>query len=235
MRLNFGRLAPPLTCSLFSLAFATLVSFSGTASASLVSVSDPNLSNMGYHAEIISAPANVLDDGTTNKAQQGFNEKQNVLLNTDIAVDGGTIAAGTRVSSHMIFLNSKGNALLSQVGVIWEFSTNILGVMIDSWGTQEVATSALLGANGTRYPANPFKYRGFDALQSGIPDAYSIAGRYLTLDLRVIEPGDWIRVITAGDILDAPKPVPLPAAGWLMIGGFSGFVALRRRKNRMNA
>lgn len=230
MRSSFRRRTPPLKSALFSLALIALASLSGTAKASLISVTDPNLSNLGYHAAIISAPGNVKDNGVTNEAQQGFNERQNVILNTDISVDGGTIKAGTLVSSHMIFLNSRGNTLLSQVGVVWEFSAKILGVMTDTWGTQEAATSSLLGAVGTVYPRDPFKYRGFDPTQKGIPDAYSIAGRYLTLDLRVIQPGDWVRVITEGDLRIVPTAVPLPAALWLIIGSFGGLAALRRRK-----
>ena len=54
-----------------------------TVNASLVSVSATPLSTLGAGtaASIIAAPLNVNDAGISNTAQQGFDERQNVLLN----------------------------------------------------------------------------------------------------------------------------------------------------------
>src|SRR5687767_13110713 len=54
---------------------------------------------------IVAPPAQVLNAGVTNSQQWGFNERQGVLLGFPLAVDNGSLAAGTVVDSHMIFLN----------------------------------------------------------------------------------------------------------------------------------
>ena len=66
--------------------------------------------------DIIDPPASVRDNGAVNVAQQGFNERQDVLLEEDLDVDeapgvccGAPIPAGETVNSHMIFLNVDGN------------------------------------------------------------------------------------------------------------------------------
>ncbi|WP_422038293.1 hypothetical protein [Roseibium sp.] len=206
------------------------------ANAVITSVSGPN-SSAGVAAAIIANPAHVLDDVTTNSGQQGFNEAQNVVLGSAISVDGGSIAAGTTVNSHMIFLNSSGNALISHFSVDWTFSGTILGVMSDKGGTLEAATSSVLGALGTNYTvpfpgsgaAAPFNARGLeqnDGQGDGSNDGYSINGNVLTLGMKVTEPGDWIRVVTATTV---PIPAALPLLGGaLAIGGFLGW---RRKRS----
>ncbi len=199
------------------------------AQAIILDVAGP-ASNVGGLANIIAAPSDVTDDAATNIAQQGFNEQQGVTLTEALGVDGGSIPAGVVVDSHMIFLNSAGRANVSHFGVEWLFDGEILGVMSNGSGSLEVASSELLGADGTIYPDAPFGARGLEAGRNAVScdgatnDCYSVSGNILTLYMNVTEPGDWIRVITAS------AAVPEPAAVLLMSLGLFGLVAARKRR-----
>lgn len=174
---------------------ALLVGFAGQAKAVLVSGSD-----------IIPAPTQVLNGAVTNSAQQAFNERQGVLLLGDLSVDnnaeipnGGTVAKGEVVDSHMIFFNITGNptTAIPDPNRVWKFDGPILGVMSDQDGALEFASNNLLGAAGTTYPTPPFNPPdGFRGLEVGGPDGYSVSGSTITVDMNVSQPGDWIRVIT---------------------------------------
>jgi hypothetical protein len=197
-----------------------VVGWVGSAQADIVSVGATPVSSAGIAASIISAPSLVENSLAFNSAQQGFNERQNVLLSANLQVDGGSIFAGTRVSSHMIFLNLEDSrsGTLKHFGVEWEFDGEILGVMSDYLGNFETASTDFLGAVGTSYPATGFRARGMEG-----SDDYSIAGKFLTVDMYVSQPGDWIRVVTAA-------PVPVPAAAWMgliLMGGLGLFRKLR--------
>jgi hypothetical protein len=164
------------------LVLASALSVPGQAEARLIAGQD-----------IIPAPPFIIDDppGAVNTHQQAFDERQNVLLPGDLSVDSGIIPAGTPVSSHMIFLNTEEGSA-SDLGVVWTFDGDVLGVMSDVNGNLEGACSALLGAPGTVYPV-PFTNRGLEA-----NDGYTVAGDQITVDMSVGEPGDWIRVVTEG-------------------------------------
>jgi hypothetical protein len=148
--------------------------------------------------DMIAAPPSIVDDppGAVNEHQQAFNERQNVPLAAPLAVDGGFIAAGTVVNSHMIFLNTEGDVGAVDDGVEWTFNGPILGVMSDQGGTLEAASSPILGAPGTTYPG-AFPYRGMEPR-----DSYTVAGNKITVNMGVSEPGDWIRVVTAATEID---------------------------------
>jgi len=193
-----------------------------TAFAALVGVSGP-LSSAGTAAEIIAAPTDLLDDLVTNTGMQGFDEQQNVLLTAPLSVDGGTIAAGKRVDSHMIFFNNATTTGLTHFDVEWTFARKILGVMSDSDGNLEAASTPFLGAIGTNYPAAGFANRGLE----GFGDGYSFSDNVLTISMQVSQPGDWVRVVTA--------PVPVPAALPLMAGALGGLGLLRARKAKRAA
>lgn len=167
--------------NLFSVVMVVLTGATWRANAGLVSGPD-----------IIAAPASVVNDppGAVNTAQQAFDEQQGVVLPAALAVDSGVLAAGTTVNSHMIFLNIDGAGSASDLGVEWTFDGPIIGVMSDQGGVLEAASSALLGAAGTIYPA-AFASRGLES-----NDGYAVAGNKITVSMSVSQPGDWIRVIT---------------------------------------
>ncbi len=210
-----------LRLALASLALAV----SATASsAAIISVFDAGASSAGVAASIIAPPTSVLDQQVPNLAQQGFDERQGVILSADLAVDGASIAAGTRVDSHMIFLNKPDarDGRLTHTGVVWGFSGTILGVMSDGFGQLEAGSTSLLGAIGTIYPGNGFFARGMES-----NDSYAINGNELTVNMFVRQPGDWIRVITASAV-----PVPVPAAMPLLLLALGGLALVKRRRKQ---
>lgn len=225
-----------ITTKALAASVAGVLFSAAAANAALVSTNG-SLSSQGVAASIITAPTDMNDDAAFNQAIQAFDEVQSYVLLNDLAVDGGTISAGTRVDSHMIFLNSgPGNSTSpishgaggNQNAASFTFSGDILGVMSDSTGSLEVASSGFLGLATTLYPVSAFNARGME----GNPldgrtdnDWYSFLGDTISLGMNVTEPGDWIRVVTVSQ-------VPVPAALPLFLTGLAGlgFAARRRRK-----
>ncbi|MEM8883772.1 MAG: PEP-CTERM sorting domain-containing protein [Planctomycetota bacterium] len=210
------------------LSLAMIGALACSAHADIIDVSGP-LSSAGVSAAIVSAPADMRDDAAYNWAQQGFNEVQNFVLTQNIAVDDGMILAGTRINSHMIFLNSGANGESIRVthnDVTWSFDGEVLGVMGDRNGELEALTNDLLGAEGTIYQDGKLKYRGLEGR-----DDYEVLGNQLTIDMTVTEPGDWVRVITlAGDPMDGMTPNPEPGTIALFGAALAAGWAVRRRR-----
>jgi hypothetical protein len=198
------------------LAFA----FSGGASAALINVTGSGA--------IVTAPTSVLDDAAdctlagNGCVMLGFDEQQGVSLGSALSVDGGgTIAAGTLVNSHMIFLNTPGTTR-NESNATWLFDGIVLGVMSDRNGSLEAASNGELGASGTTYYGGTFGNRGFENSE----DWYSgIGSSMLEVNMLVTEPGDWIRVVTA---VNVPEPGTLALMGMGLLGLF-GF---RRNRNQ---
>jgi len=204
------------------------------AQATIIGVAPAPLSSMGTAPAIIAAPAHALDDVVTNTGMQGFDEAQGVLTSVAHATDSGVIPAGTLVNSHMIFLNSEGSGQLSHFGVVWTFADPIIGIMSDSGGTLEAASTFELGAPGTNYtvtfagsgPAAPFAARGLEGNNgTGLgADGYMLLSpTMLQVGMVVTEPGDWIRVITSA------RSVPEPGTLGLLVLALGLGFGLRRK------
>ena len=196
-----------------------------TVWGAIAAPSEAAILSVGDGGKIINAPASVFNNAAQGGFEDpdfmlGFNEKQNVLLTENLAVDGGTIAAGTRVSSHMIFMNTPGDGMLDLDNILWEFDGIVLGVMSDRQGLLEAASNPLLSNPGTAYPGS-FDARGIELME----DFYSGVGtKTLDVSLKVVEPGDWIRVVTVSSV-----PEPASILGLLTIAVLGGTSMLKRQ------
>ncbi|MEQ8997788.1 MAG: hypothetical protein RID53_14945 [Coleofasciculus sp. B1-GNL1-01] len=182
--------------------------------------------NVSQGGQIITAPSSVSYNFPGYEHPNfmlGFSEKQNVKLSSNLAIDGGFIAAGQLVSSHMIFLNTPGSRRLALSNINWTFDSTILGVMSDGNGLLEAASNTLLGVPHTFYPGS-FTQRG---LEWSRQENYSEVGsNVLIVSMKTTTPGDWIRVVTQA------KPIPEPTStlGLLTISLVAKAVLKRTRK-----
>jgi hypothetical protein len=140
---------------------------------------------------------------------RAFDEKQNVVLLSNLAVDGGTIVAGTRVDSHFVTFDPATNRQV--IGSV-TFSRPILGVMTT---TARMNASNFLGNSAVTYSL--VSASGFEA-----GDSVTVAGNTLTYRMTASNPSDSFRVLTA---------VPEPTTWAMLIAGFGlvGAAARRRR------
>ena len=192
--------------------FASALLMSFQAQAAIVSGPD------------IIAAVSVQEDSPTNTAQQGFDELQGVVLSRTINVDGGTIAKGTKVDSHLIFLNTQGGTR-AEDRKRWVFSGDIIGVMSNESGSLMNDSNDLLAAFNDYFTTGsslPFNAAGLEQNNIATGDGYTVLGAVLDLRMVVTEPGDWIRVVTVSE-------VPVPAALWLFAPALMGFLGLRRK------
>ncbi len=193
-------------------AFAVLMA--GNASAAVVTGSLTGGSAAPGDFQLLVPPFAVGNNNQQdNDTLFAFNEKQNVLLGSNLVLDqGGTLMAGTRVASHGVVFDPSGDRTL--IGSV-TFDRPILGLI---WTTNRlVATDALLGL-----PDITYNSPGARGLENRDQPGTSFSGNVLTInDWRASSPGDNLRVLTAA--------VPEPATWAMMILGF-GLVGLAARR-----
>lgn len=142
-----------------------------------------------------------------------FNEKQKLVLPSALVPSiGAPIAAGTRVSSHIVAFDPV--AARTVTGWV-EFDGRVLGILTARPGL--VATNALFGAPGTTY--NMPGGVGLEANDVAQIDLFN--PWRVNLRMTAGSPGDLIRVITA--------VVPEPRSWALMLAGF-GLIGLSMRR-----
>lgn len=175
-------------------------------------------------SEVIPAPI-VINNGApgNNTTVKAFEEATGVVLTADLGNTLPTISAGTAVDSHMLFLNREDtSSVLTVVDYSFTFSETIIGLILGTTNVNNTTFGTngfpVLAAAGTTYGTlNGFEGRG---------DTWTITGgNTISGRMTVTQPGDWIRVIT-----ESPAPVPLPAAGWMLLAGVGGLAAARKAR-----
>ena len=114
-----------------------------------------------------------------------FSELQSIALTAPLNVNGGTIAAGTTVSSYLLHFDTVGSALISRSGSV-TFDNDILAV---------ITTDALLdGSDNQLGLLGTVFYTGTSrGLESG--ENPTIASRTVTVQWTVSSPMDEMRVV----------------------------------------
>ena len=181
------------------------------------------------------ATANFFNDTGLDRKIRAWNEQQNVELSQTIKVDlvspntynsgnyapgNFSILAGTYVSSHLLYFDPLESATRR---ARFKFDQDIIGVIVEDGtgaATDKFLASDFLGNPLTVYPGGHFNARGVEFGPEIV--TLEVGLRYLEVTLAASNPGDQIRVITAG--------VPEPGTFALMGAGLLFAAALRKRK-----
>ncbi len=143
-----------------------------------------------------------------NNNVRAVNELQKITLLSNLAVRGGSIAAGTIVNSQLLNFDPLVNR--SARGTV-TFNGRILGL---------ATTQSLLNAsNFLGRPGVTYSFVSASGLEGG--DVVTFAGNVLTYNISASNPSDTIRVLTA---------VPEPASWAMLIAGFGLIGAVSRRR-----
>lgn len=205
-------------------AFLTFLFFlSSAASATIIGgavTGGSALTQGGTFVNLGNSPSGLVvgNDTMQDPNLYGFNEDQNIFLNSDLAIDvgGSFLSAGQEVASHYIFFDPAGATTITG----WvDFDAEILGIITS---TDNLAASDFLLNNDVTY-LNP-GLRGLEANQDAawIDPLYS---NRLDLSFYASSPGDYIRVLTA----HSAQAVPEPSTMLLLMAGLLG---LGRKKFR---
>ncbi len=179
-------------------------------------------------AQPLDARFNVITNPATAYC---WNEIQNFALDRVVAIDAfapgtynqagdlvtASLGVGTVVRSHYIHFDIAPQSSASIQGRV-RFDSQIIGVIVvNESGARHLDDSDFLGAPTLFTHGND--NRGLEFAT----DAFriTILGDTIEFDLSITQPGDFIRVLTAGDV---------PAPGALAVGGLALIGVARRRR-----
>lgn len=189
----------------------------GTITGGSVQVSDPAGGFVKLDPD--AGGFTVGNDSFDTNNLYGFDELQGVTLTSALAADLGvaSIAAGTRINSHLIFFDPKATQTVR--GSI-TFDTPVLSVITTR---AKLIASNYLGSPGVTYltPGSVGLEPGIDFVLPGFPGPDDLRAVILNAD----SPGDMMRVITAAAAVPEPATWAMLIAGFGVVGG-----AMRRRK-----
>ncbi len=153
----------------------------------------------------------------------GLNEKAGVTLGSSLAVEGGTLAAGTVVDSHLVFANLSGTGAVSAT---IKFTQQVLGVIFRSNPNPDLLTpsNALFGLAGVTYNGSAANAWGIEQgyMFAGFTEGVSINFDEITFTAAGLNV-DSVRVLTS-----APEPGAMAALGLASVAFVAG---VRRRRN----
>jgi len=188
-----------------------------TAGGTFVKLTPPLMNPFG-------PPNSVGNDNFQSPDLYGFDEDQNIVLSSPLAVDVGAspIPAGTTVASHYIFFDP--GPVEEVIGTV-NFDSSVLGIITS---TARLAASDILANTGVNY-LSP----GDRGLEPG--DSATISGpQQILFDTTASSPGDYIRVLTAFSpgAAAAPEPgfLPMVGSGMVILA-----VLLHRKMRRSDA
>jgi hypothetical protein len=179
-------------------------------------------------AQPLDAQLNVLTNSTTAYC---WNEIQNFALDRVVAIDAfspgtynqagdlvtASLGVGTMVRSHYIHFDVSPQTSATIQGRV-RFDSQIIGVIVvNASGARHLDDSDFLGAPTLFTHGSDFRGLEFAT------DAFriTILGDAIEFDLTIAQPGDYIRVLTQGDI---------PAPGALSIAGLALLTISRRKR-----
>jgi hypothetical protein len=145
-----------------------------------------------------------------------FAEQQNVVLVSALSTDTGTIPAGTLVSSYFLAFNDPVGGTQSTTVT---FSNSVLGIVFED-GSSNWAASDFLGLSTLTYQESPTfcPACGFETGETA-----TFTGNQAFLNSGFSEPGDFARVITAGNtVVPEPSSMLLLGTGLAAIAGAVG-------------
>ncbi|MGH7244123.1 MAG: hypothetical protein ACREJD_11970 [Phycisphaerales bacterium] len=202
------------------------------AAGSIASLAGAGIIGTAGQVSQIAQPLDAqLDVLTNTTSAYCWNEAQDVALSQNVWVNAYTpgnysipahltdiqIVAGTMVRSHYIHFDAPPGGSGSIQGFV-KFDRPIIGVIVlNTPGSRHLDDSDFLGAP-TLFTHN----ENFRGLEMSI-DSFFISASLDTLQfsMGISQPGDFIRVLTAGDI---------PTPGSLGVAGFGLLLASRRKR-----
>ena len=144
-------------------------------------------------------------------------ESQGVTVPVTLTTFGGTVPAGTVVDSTLVWVDP---SVLMNTQATIDFSSDIVGIIVGS--VTLFLTESLFGSDVVTY-----FYDSMTGLER-IDRLFIVDENTITINFWTDNPGDYIRVLTA-------TPIPVPAAGLMLLAGLGALGAMRRRSPKTAA